>query len=88
MNVGIKFCGGCNPRYDRVRFFKILERSTPHTYSHACEEVIYDCLIIINGCTSACGSEGELKAKVLMRIDSTSTLEHVISRLRDEQERI
>ena len=60
---GVKFCGGCNPRYDRSQAFAILESRTGDRvkFDYAEEDVTYDLLLVIGGCTNCCASYKELK---------------------------
>jgi hypothetical protein len=62
MRVGIKFCGGCNPRYDRSaacdeirRVFEASGEETPSMrFSYAKEGESYDILLMLAGCANAC----------------------------------
>jgi len=65
MNIGIKYCGGCNPRYDRVDIVSRLKKDVgmDHSIEVAKQEVIYDIVIILCGCASACASHKNLQAK-------------------------
>ncbi len=49
----VKFCGGCNPRYDRGRAYKTVCASLADTASFSYPEdgTHYDVLLIIRGCT-------------------------------------
>ncbi len=54
MTVNIKYCGGCNPRYQRGAFAKKLQAQYPmNTYTiNGIGE--FDLLIVLYGCTAAC----------------------------------
>ena len=55
MNVGVRFCGGCNPRYDRGQYYKdVMARYPQHRYETAREGVMYDFLLVIGGCPACC----------------------------------
>jgi 4-hydroxybutyrate CoA-transferase len=55
MRIGIKYCGGCNPRYDRTSFIrKLMDEYKSMLFETAKDNVCYDVLIVICGCTSAC----------------------------------
>ncbi|QAT43109.1 hypothetical protein [Aminipila luticellarii] len=58
MKCGVRFCGGCNPRYDRGKALKALEEKCKGKtdFVIAEEEVLYDLLLIIGGCSSCCAS--------------------------------
>lgn len=34
MKIGIKYCGGCNPRYDRNQEVEKLKKNFPSIHSH------------------------------------------------------
>jgi len=53
--IGVKFCGGCNPYYDRGAFFSSLKEKL----SGQCSFVYQNCphpvgMLIICGCERAC----------------------------------
>jgi hypothetical protein len=64
--IGVRFCGGCNPRYDRGAAFRRIKRAlesaseTPEIISgeilldHAVEGTPYDGLLVIGGCQACC----------------------------------
>ncbi|WP_143436221.1 hypothetical protein [Intestinibacillus massiliensis] len=60
LRAAIKFCGGCNPRYDRgARYADFQQRLAPSvTFELPREGVHYDFLLIITGC-HACHYEYE-----------------------------
>lgn len=66
IKIGVKFCGGCNPGYDRVRLVeeireKLAEKA--ELVSHQ-EENTY-CQLLIAGCKSACVDTSTLQDKKL-----------------------
>ena len=65
MKIGIKYCGGCNPIYDRAAVVSSLEEYVNKAYNIeiAKQGIIYAVVIILCGCTSACASNNNLKAK-------------------------
>ncbi len=56
MKIGIRFCGGCNPRYDRGKvageLMKAFEGKVD--FGIAEEGIPYDHLVVIGGCTNCC----------------------------------
>jgi hypothetical protein len=65
MRVGIKYCGGCNPTYERVDMVKRLEEELGERFlflTHDAEAL--DALLLINGCPKACADEGENRAGI------------------------
>ena len=49
----VKFCGGCNPRYDRGEAYQTVRSSLSGTaeFSYPEDGASYDVLLIIRGCT-------------------------------------
>lgn len=65
MKYGIKFCGGCNPRYERGKLFNRLkeELSPKITFGNAKEDELYDGLIVFCGCTNCCAAYKHIQTK-------------------------
>lgn len=63
MDIGIKYCGGCNPRYDRKRFAELLKRRFGHSFETADAENEYDVLVVLCGCSSSCAGFSQYKVK-------------------------
>jgi hypothetical protein len=63
LNIGIKYCGGCNPKYNRSGFVSGLAAKYKGKIKiePIKEDVIYDMIIIMNGCSSVCVSISEMK---------------------------
>ncbi len=59
MKIGIKYCGGCNPTYDRTDVATKLKLHIGQSDSIeiAKKEIIYDLVVILCGCTSACANQ-------------------------------
>ncbi|HKK95380.1 MAG TPA: hypothetical protein VJ916_03520 [Anaerovoracaceae bacterium] len=67
--VGIKYCGGCNPSYDRVKMLNQIKENFSFEFHYAKPRIKYDVLIIINGCTSICADYQNLdyKDKIIIK---------------------
>lgn len=54
-NGGVLFCGGCNPRYDRLQLFEQVQQEMPEIHFFFYEKGM-DCdfILLINGCGSEC----------------------------------
>lgn len=79
MKIGVKFCGGCNPKYNRSQFLKDICSQIEYEISYAKENENYNLLLVINGCTSMCCSVDQLKYDASIWINALSSLE-VITR--------
>ena len=64
MKAGIKFCGGCNPRYDRgSQTTGLRERLKEVQWVSGDDSQVCDFWLIICGCSRACVSTESLSAK-------------------------
>ena len=54
MKRAVKYCGGCNPRYDRGQYVRELEEKLNEPLSLADRETEYDELYVICGCSARC----------------------------------
>lgn len=60
--IGVRYCGGCNPRYDRVALTKQIEQLFPHDiFESAVPEHTYDAVLVICGCPAQCVSTEDLQ---------------------------
>lgn len=65
MRAAVKYCGGCNPRYDRVGFRHRLEAAFSERvdFVNASEEGPFDLVLVVCGCTAACADHRGLEGK-------------------------
>lgn len=78
MEVGIKYCGGCNPRFDRSGWVrKLAAECTGISFEPASKDKFYDILLIISGCPSACASHDELKGREKIFVKSEQDADRV-----------
>ncbi len=67
MKIGIRYCGGCNPRYDRNREVEKLKAKFPETeFVHADDPNSILCILVC-GCPSACLTDEGLYGKEILR---------------------
>jgi phage gp36-like protein len=74
LKVGIKYCGGCNPYYDRVALVKQIEsrlRGKVEFVSPHSDHV--DFVLAVEGCQTACADLSAFQGKTI----------HIISRKED-----
>lgn len=63
MKIGIKYCGGCNPTYDRTKLVKeIINKYSDIDFEPVNEESVYDGVLIISGCKSACADHESINS--------------------------
>ncbi len=55
VEIAIKFCGGCNPTFDRVQYWERVRRIAADRVSWVrLREDHNEVVLLINGCRSAC----------------------------------
>ena len=63
MKIGIKYCGGCNPRYQREAEVEKLKKKLPDCTFTYDSSAVCNVWIAVHGCPSACAHKEMLKAK-------------------------
>jgi len=82
LSCGVKFCGGCNSRYDRMEALEKVKSifNGKVNFDFAKEETKYDFLFIIGGCTNCCASYSQYESeRSAIRMWDASCIERVLS---------
>jgi len=81
--VGVRYCGGCNPRYERDRLVEyIKEKLKQVDFQIAKEGVIYDALLVVSGCTSMCVSFEQFQSKKgIVKVNSEDDKDEAVNSL-------
>ena len=84
MTVGIKYCGGCNPRYDRVAFAAALAAACPEAVCvPARPGETCDKLVVLCGCTARCADHSAVTARYgVLVADHMTTLDEAAAFLK------
>lgn len=62
MYIGIKYCGGCNSRYDRVKLVNDIKNCfKDYEFNYANGNEPFDLILVINGCHISCASLENLR---------------------------
>lgn len=86
MLVGVKFCGGCNPRYDRGKALVDIKKEMQGQAEFVVAEEggEYDYLLVIGGCTNCCASYSQYKVRYdTIRMWDNGHIENTISKLKN-----
>ena len=76
--LAIKFCGGCNPVFERTAVAQILRRDLPNV-SWVLPEEGADLLVVINGCLGGCAERPEVQQKAF---EVLTIRDHSVSAIR------
>ena len=69
MRVGLRYCGGCNPRFDRVAAVGRLAAACPQAALEPAEPGrMYDLLLIVGGCSACCADQTGLVGRARVEI--------------------
>lgn len=61
LNVALRYCGGCNPRFDRRALVDSLEKQFPRlNLSPFCSGEDYDAALVVCGCPAQCAEQEDL----------------------------
>lgn len=64
MVCGVKYCGGCNPRFNRTKFFNNVKKACPEIdFQYVQPDVVYDRLLVIQGCPSKCANISNIQVE-------------------------
>lgn len=69
VKVGIRYCGGCNSRYDRGAMVKRIIKKHPEWDAGVAREGIdYDLLLVIGGCSACCAAYEQFSARQVRKL--------------------
>ncbi len=85
LKCAVKFCGGCNPRYDRGAAYKKIRGalSDKILFSYPEDGESYDILLIIKGCTGCPYLYEEINADRRVVVTDQMQLETLLSDMRN-----
>ena len=73
LRVGIKYCGGCNPEYDRIGIVDHIKQSLQDKIEIVRpENEDVDLILSVNGCSTACA---DLKSFEGLKIHTITNME-------------
>ena len=82
--IGVRFCGGCNPRYDRGKALADIQSKAADNadFENAQEGVLYDRILVIGGCSNCCASyEQFVSAGGVLKMWDESHIERVLAEI-------
>jgi 4-hydroxybutyrate CoA-transferase len=64
VRVSVKYCGGCNPRYDRAAVVRRLREECPEVEVVRAGDVDVDVVAVVCGCPVACAAHAQLQGRL------------------------
>ena len=87
MKIGIKYCGGCNSRYDRTKEVEKLKKQFPqHEFTYQVDTAICDIFLLVCGCMTACASPEGLAAKRFEQLCTPAQFAQLAAALKAESD--
>lgn len=90
MIIGVKYCGGCNPRYNRADILQQLQtRFARHSFCLAAACPQMDVLLVLQGCDAACADiQGYAPRYGVLTVTDASQLQQIGQKLQQIQQRL
>jgi 3-hydroxyacyl-[acyl-carrier-protein] dehydratase len=67
LKIGVKYCGGCNPAYDRIKAVETIRRSiSEHEFVPFSEECVYGAVLVVCGCSARCAHADTQAKKIII----------------------
>ncbi len=58
--IGLKYCGGCNPSYDRVEYVREIQRAAGDRFEWvSLDDGDFSAILLVNGCDKQCAEMAE-----------------------------
>jgi hypothetical protein len=86
LKVGIKYCGGCNPGYDRVALADYIKKSL-----HGKAEFVspdsegIDLVLAVEGCKTCCADLGPFKGKPIHFVSQIEDAGRFLQKILDQR---
>ena len=89
MKYGVKFCGGCNPRYQRKEALTEIEKALKEIveFENVNDEDSYEGLLVIGGCSNCCPIYKHYKTKRKpILLSDKNQVQNIINKIMKEVE--
>ena len=84
MKLGLKYCGGCNPEYDRVEMVRKIENELDGIIEIVSPDVPgIESILVVQGCKTACADLSGFKCKNFMIVRDIKEADHFISEFKN-----
>lgn len=84
LRIGVRYCGGCTPHYDRVAAVEYIRRNLPHGVELVGRDADPDILLVIAGCPTACVDRSDLEGRKVLELSDHTEVSNIIFGLRTQ----
>ena len=85
LKIGMKFCGGCNPAYDRIAAANMIRDSLKAMADFVpYEDESADLVLVFMGCASACADVSGIEGAHIRQISTPGDAERFIKEIKKE----
>ena len=83
MRVALKYCGGCDPAFERVEYFQLIDQAAGGRITWTTlEDAEQEAVLVVCGCATACpDQELPLPPGAIILKDKETAPERVVDRL-------
>lgn len=82
--IGLKYCGGCNPRHDRVQTAGVIkERLKDKIEFVSHEEEDIEGVLIVTGCSTACVDRAPFAGRPVWTVAGPEDVERFIEQMKE-----
>jgi len=86
LKIGIKFCGGCNPAFDRVAAVEKIKKGLEGKAEFVpLNDETSEMVIAVMGCGNACAELGETREKQIIIISDIDGADAAIEEIKRKQ---
>ncbi len=83
LKIGVKYCGGCGAKYDRVVVVDRMKKALADFWEFVSwEDASADHILIVAGCETACVEASEFEGKTVHWLKSDESLDPTIDALK------
>ena len=84
MRIGLKYCGGCNPEYDRVELVTQIKESLQAKVAFVSpESEIVDLILVVQGCSTACADLSDFQGREIWIITSIEQADRFVREINE-----
>jgi hypothetical protein len=85
LRVRVKYCGGCNPNYDRIALAQKIKDTLPDNIEIVSSNADdYDLVVVIQGCETACADLSAFQGCPIHSLTCMEDAESLMERIRSK----